>query len=177
MIFDGANNSITGSGGTLTDTGGELIVYTAVSGTIGTNISGASGGPFITFFGPGTLTLTGSSIANSNGSGNGISSTVASDRNVLTPIVSAAGLTVNSGGTFTSGLTNVFNGTTGFGVTVNTLGTLDLNGFNTTVSNLNGGSSALILGGTITNTSATPATLTLNNATATTTVPSPRTLA
>ena len=149
IIFNGNGDSITGTG-PLNPQGGELAIYTAGTASISDNISSGSGGPFLTFFGPGTLTLTGSSLFDSN-TGGPITVNGNVIANIGTPF-SGNAVTVNNG-TFTLGLANIFNGTAGSSMTV-TGGTLDLHGNPETVSRLQGGASALVPGGTITSSQA-----------------------
>ena len=162
ILFNGTSDAITGTGN-INASNSELAIYTGGTTTISAPITSSSGGSFITFFGPGTLTLTSPSVTDS--STNGL---LRFSGNVIANLGSPFGnnaVTVN-GGTLTLGLANIFNGTTGASLTVNQLGTLDLHGFNTTVSSLNGGASALVPGGTITNSTGS-AVLTLNNSSAT----------
>jgi autotransporter-associated beta strand protein len=139
--------------------GGELAVYTGGVATISSNILCASGGPVFTFFGPGTLTLTGSDQDTSH-TGQPITIDGNVIANVDAPFVNV--IDVNNG-TFTTGSANIINGTTGQTLNVNGGGAVDLVGNNETTSSLGGGvAGGLIPGGVITSSSA-GAVLILNN--------------
>jgi len=139
--------------GTLNGGGGEIGVYTGGVAAISSNItSTGGGGNFLTLFGPGTLTLTGTLVDTTTAG-----YLFVNGPNVIanTPVSFSNNPVYVNAGSLTLGLANQINGTAGAPLTVNNSARVDLHGYSQVVTSLSGT-------GTIDNTVGS-ATLTFGN--------------
>jgi autotransporter-associated beta strand protein len=158
LLFSG-NSAITLTGGTLTSTGGDAVIMSTNTGgvTLDTAVTDSGGGGTIhsvLIMGPGNLTVTKTLTASGNGSlwfeGPG-TVTLNAAMSPSSGGITVTGGTVVLGSAFSMGSARQFITASG--------ATIDMNG--TSVANVEGITDFNGLGGTITNSSATTATLTL----------------